>query len=309
MFYHQIYNFLGFNNIVKNIEDLIKNAIDIHFHIGPEVIPRKYNRIEDLIKNQAGKIKGIVLKNHFYPTSPFLKQTYNNKPILIGSVTLNNFSGGLNPESIYAASIISKRPIIVWFPTIDASNFLRKSDYEIPWEWVQKKEFKARLSKNIRGINILNKNKELTPQTKKILTAIKKTNAILATGHISWQESKVLADRALDMGIKKIIITHPIYQRINMPVKEQRKLARKGCFIEICYSMYYIDKIPMKGIASQIKIIGYKNIVLSSDVGQSFSPSPSQVLKEFGMLLIKEGITLNMLEYMMVKNPSEVVSI
>jgi hypothetical protein len=28
---------------MNSIENIVKNAIDLHFHVGPEVIPRKYN--------------------------------------------------------------------------------------------------------------------------------------------------------------------------------------------------------------------------------------------------------------------------
>ena len=105
------------------------------------------------------------------------------------------------------------------------------------------------------------------------------------------------------MGITKIIVTHPIYQRINMPVEVQKKLTALGAKIEQCYSMYSIDKIPVIKIARQIKEVGVKNCILSSDVGQLFSPSPSEALEIFGGLLQKEGITLTELQTMLVDNP------
>ncbi|MBI5123177.1 hypothetical protein HZA75_04950 [Candidatus Roizmanbacteria bacterium] len=292
------------------IDQIIKSSIDLHYHIGPEVIPRKFDDVISLIKNQNNKIRGIALKNHFYPTVPFIEKIKkNNNLILIGSVVLNNFIGGLNPEVIYAASLINRVPIIVWFPTISAKNFLEKTKYEIAPEWVNKKNFKARLSKDVKGIYILDQKNNLNKKTFEVLKAIKKTNSILATGHISWQESKKLVKEALSIGIRRIIITHPIYQKINMPINIQKKLGIMGCFIEICYSMYSIDKIPIDKIVFQIKKIGYKNIILSSDVGQKFSPDPGIALYKFSNLLLNEGITLNMLYKMLVENPKKVIGI
>ncbi len=292
----------------QSINQIIKSAIDLHFHIGPEIIPRKFNNVGELIKNIKGKLNGIALKNHFYPTTPFINGTKNNNELnIIGSIVLNNSVGGLNSEAIYAASILSNRPIIVWFPTISANNFLEKTKYEIAPEWVNEKDFKARLSKDVNKIYLLDQKGNLTKKTVEVLQAIKKTNSILATGHISSKETKELIKKAINIGVKKIIITHPIYQKINMPINDQISLVKKGCFIESCYSMYSIDRIPISKIAYQIRTIGPDNIILSSDVGQKFSPDPDMALKMFCKLLIKEGITLRMFYQMLVKNPKLIV--
>lgn len=291
-----------------NLREIIKKSIDLHFHIGPEIVPRKFNNVNQLIQSMNGRIKGIALKNHFYSTVPFIKEVKCPKNLfLIGSVVLNNSVGGLNPEAIYSASVLSNIPIIVWFPTINAKKFLDKTKFEIAPEWVNKINFKPRLAKDIKGIYIIDKNGKLNQKSIEILKVIKNTKSILATGHISAFESIKLVDKALKMGINKIIITHPIYQKINMTTVEQINLAKKGCFIESCYSMYSIDKIPIKKIAYQIKKIGPSQIILSSDVGQKFSPIPSQALFYFAKLLMREGITLDILYQMLVINTNKLV--
>lgn len=286
------------------LKDIIRQTIDIHLHIGPEIIPRKYT-VDTLIKDQAGKLGGAVLKNHFCATSPFLKK---GRLKLFGGIVLNNAVGGLNPQAVYAASIISNQPIMVWFPTINAENFLQKSEFEIAPEWVKKKGFAARKAKNVKLV-IVTKNGRITKKAIEVLRMIKRCKAVLATGHIAWKESVLLINKARKMGIRKIVITHPIYQRIDMPISVQKMLARKGCFMEQSYSMYAIDKIPIAEIAKQIKQVGSKSVILSSDVGQTFSPSPSQSLKEFTILLKKEGLTQNELFEMLVKNPRRLLGI
>jgi len=92
-----------------------------------------------------------------------------------------------------------------------------------------------------------------------------------------------------------------------MPIKIQKELASLGAFIEQCYSMYSIDKVPIEKIAKQIKTIGAKYCILSSDVGQKFSPSPSQALKISAKLLLKNGITIKELETMLVDNPRKII--
>ena len=293
---------------MNKLKEIVQQAIDIHVHIGPEIIPRKYTT-QELIRCEEGKIKGMVLKNHFYPSSPFIAESkLKTKLMLFGSIVLNNYVGGLNPEAIYAASLLLNTPLIVFFPTTNASNFLKKTDYEIAPEWVQRDDFTARRSSTIAGIWIL-KNNQLTKSTIEVLKSIKKTKSILATGHISAYETERLVEEAIKRSIKKIVITHPIYQKIDMSVAMQKKLSAKGCFIEICYSMYSIDKISISKIARQIRDIGIKNVILSSDVGQSFSPSPSEALKNFVKLLLNENFTYEDVCQMIVVNPTNLLNL
>lgn len=289
----------------KKIEEIIKQAIDIHYHVGPEIIPRKFD-IEQLTEKEEGRIGGFVLKNHFYPTCTMAINAKNSKMKLSGGIVLNNFVGGLNPEAIYASALLSSNPIMVWFPTINAENFLKKSKYEIAPEWINN-NFSARETKSVKGIKVI-ENGFITPDTLDVLNMIKECNAILATGHISWEESRLLAKKARSMGIQ-VAITHPIYQRINMPIKIQKELAEKGCFIEQSYSMYSIDKIPIEKIAQQITLVGSKSVILSSDMGQSFSPPASVALKRFCKLLMGEGIELDELYTMLVSNPRKLLGI
>ena len=286
----------------------VRQFIDLHVHVGPEVIPRKYT-VTSLVAEETGKIAGVAFKNHFYQTMPLVSAEETADIILVGSVTLNNYNGGLNPDVIYASAKISKLPIIVWFPTINADNFLKQSRYEIPPEWVGY-GFKSRLSGEVAGIKVVGDDGKLTEDTRKVLQAIKANDCILATGHISWQESRLVVNEAVKMGIKRIIITHPIYQLIDMPLEVQKELAQnKGVYIEQTYAMCLIDKIDVQKIASQIKELGAENCIISSDVGQMTSPSPSKALETFTELLEQEGITQDELRLMGETNPRKLLEV
>jgi hypothetical protein len=295
------------NNVLLQLKTIISQAIDIHVHIGPEIIPRKYT-VQDLLVDENEKITGCVLKNHFYPTAPLINSCNTKNLKCFGSVVLNSFIGGLNPEAIYASSLITQNKLVVWFPTISANNFLQQSTDEIAPEWVKKKGFLGRKAKEIRGIMIV-KNNQLTSEALSVLFAIKKTESILATGHISYKESHLLIQRALQLGIKHIVVTHPIYQKIAMPIQMQKELAKKGCFMEQSYSMYSIDKIPIEQMCKQIREVGCFSVILSSDVGQRFSASPSEALYRFGTLLLEKGFTINELYTMLVNNPRKLLSL
>lgn len=289
-------------------QNILQQAIDLHIHVGPEIIPRKFN-LPELLKLEKGKLKGVGVKNHFFTTCSMARPLEKEKcPFVVDSVVLNNYVGGFNPDIIYASAQLSPRPIIVWFPTLSAKNFLENEQFEIPPEWIGNNKIKNRKVDEKKWLSVANSQGELSSNIKEVLLAIKKTGAILATGHISWQESQRLINCAIkEFGIEKMIITHPIYQRIDMPIRIQKELANKGALIEQCYSMYSIDKIPIAKIASQIKMVGAKNCILTSDVGQAFGKSPSEALSDFVSLLNFEGISEEEIREMLNSNPARLV--
>jgi predicted TIM-barrel fold metal-dependent hydrolase len=120
----------------------------------------------------------------------------------------------------------------------------------------------------------------------------------------------LLVEEAVAMGIGRIIVTHPIYQRIAMPLEVQQELARKeGVYIEQCYSMYFIDDIPIKDIAMQIKAVGAEKCLLTSDMGQVNSPAPSVALRTFADLLKEQGLNEQELREMGEVNPRKLLGL
>jgi hypothetical protein len=294
-----------------NCQKILKQAIDLHVHIGPEIIPRKFT-LPELVNYERGKIRGMGVKNHFFPTTAMTKPSgRNDAPFVIDSVVLNGYVGGFNPDAVRACAELSEKPIIVWFPTLHAERFLRNQKFEIPEEWIDSKirgKLKLRPTENIKKLSVFDGNKRISGEVESVLSAIKEYGAILATGHISWQESYELVRFAVEnMGIGKIIVTHPIYQKIDMPVAVQKELAKLGVFMEHCYSMCSIDKIPLAKIVKQIKEVGADNCILSSDAGQVFAKSPSESLTDFILLLKQKGITKNEIETMLIRNPARLL--
>ncbi len=287
----------------KKLRNIIGQAFDLHVHVGPEVIPRKYT-VASLAQTETGKLKGCALKNHFYPTAALLPSEQDDFE-LFGSVVLNNAVGGMNPEAVFAASLVAPKPLIVWFPTINSEQFLKTNKYEIAPEWVEDKSLRLKSADETRAVRVTADGK-LLPETKQVIEMIAQVGGVLATGHIAAEESVLVARFARSLSVP-VIITHPIYQHINMNTTQQKKLAELGCFMEQPYSMYSMDKIPIAKIVQQIKVVGADSVILSSDVGQTFSPSPSEALMKFAKLLMAESITIKEVEQMLVKNPRKIL--
>ncbi len=286
----------------------IEDFVDMHVHIGPEPIPRRFT-LQELMDEEKGRIGGMVLKNHFYPTMPIVKSMRMPDGLtLIGSVVLNNYVGGLNPDAVYGAAKISELPLMVWFPTINAKNFLENSEYEIRPEWVGE-GFGSRLSKDVKGIGVLDGSGKLTAQAMEVLRAIKDNDCILATGHVSSEEARAMVTEALGMGIRRIVLTHPMYQLIDMPIDMQKELtAAKGVYVEVPYSMHSIDGISMSQLARNIREVGPERCIISSDTGQINRPSPSEIMADYVDRLKAEGIDDEALHKMGSTNPNKLIT-
>ncbi|MFH1055840.1 MAG: DUF6282 family protein [Candidatus Altiarchaeota archaeon] len=300
---------------MDGIDELLRESYDLHFHIGPDILPRKYT-VEELVKEESGKIKGVALKSHSFPTIALINALKDPKGMqLIGSVTLNYFMGGFNESAIYASSVMSKdNPIIVWFPTVHAENHLlkNKSKYEIPPEWVKDPNFKPRTKDDLKAIRVTEWSGKLIRKANHCLAMMQEMGCILATGHISWQESEKLVSESLDRGIPTII-THPMQKEIAMPIEVQRKLADKGAYIEYCYIMY-LDRdhpgdYPLQEQVRCIKEIGPERIVLTSDAGQKSNPGSSESLKQYINLLEQHGLEGKDFKVMLQDNPKKILGV
>jgi hypothetical protein len=49
--------------------DLLRGAIDLHCHSGPDIVPRSVTDIELAREGQAAGLRAVVIKNHHTPTA------------------------------------------------------------------------------------------------------------------------------------------------------------------------------------------------------------------------------------------------
>jgi len=297
-----------------------KPILDLHVHVGPEFLRRPYT-IRTLAEEAQLEFFGFAAKNHFQPTTAWVAMISNNYKIpIIGSVTLNKSVGGINPEAVRGAlsgfktnpqkSNRERGKFIVWMPTIHAeAHLIYNNRKDILSEWGCPKKYQYTYPKG-SGLTVLDKEDQnlLNKETRKVLEIIAKEDLILATGHLSAKEVELLLKKALNMGVKKIIVTHPFYKAINIPIEKQIELSKlKGVFLEICYSNLKIDKIPINSYVQLIKSAGSENIILSTDLGQIISKTVTEGWKDYFKLLKREGVSEDELIQMAIENPHKII--
>ncbi|VVB54505.1 Uncharacterised protein [uncultured archaeon] len=298
----------------KKIEEIVSESIDLHVHVGPDVLPRKYT-IEQLVAEEEGHLAGFCPKTHSFPPAAYVAEyltTHTTKMKIMGSVTLNYFIGGFNSSAVYAASQITKGPVMVWFPTVHAENHLKrsKSEFEIPPDWVKDPNFIPRKKTELKSIRVTDWNNRIFEKCDRVLSMMERMGCILATGHLSAEEGEVLILEALRRGIPSIY-THVIQRDVVLPVEQQKKIAAAGAIIEHSYIVWR-DRdnpgdYPFEEQVRQIHEVGPKHCILSSDCGQKHNPPPSQCLAEYIEHLTDHGLKEEDVRTMLIDNPRRIM--
>ena len=257
------------------VAELLVGAVDLHCHSGPAVFPRLLNHYEAMTEAAAVGFAAVVYKDHFYPGmahAQLLETLYPDTGVrLYSGVALNNASGGINPHAVDHAVKLGGK--IVWMPTFAAANHIDKSANET-------KNYPKSANPMLPPIplSVLDENGKLTKETNEVLDVIAAGDIILAGGHLSVDELKVLFPEAKRRGVKKMMVNHPTYV-IGCSDDDIRELTRLGVYMEHSICMFIPNQRgPAKWNASDlarlVDVAGVDMTILGSDLGLVNMPRP-----------------------------------
>lgn len=274
--------------------EILQGAVDMHVHAMPDFHPRMWNELDILKDAKNYGMRAIVSKSHYCINAD--RMALINSLVdgiqCFGGVVLNPPVGGFNPSAVEAAIKYGGKEI--WMPS-----FYTKAHIEnLPALKGSVKGPPGGMTLKIDG--------ELIPEMHEILDLIAKANVILGTSHCSADEIEVLVREALKHGVKKIIITHPQFLVPNMSLEKQLELTQKGAFVELCLycAMPISGCITMGGFAGVIKRLGPSRVVLATDFGQPFHPTPAEGMRIFCNGLMTAGVKKRDIEIMAKENPA-----
>lgn len=269
----------------------LKGVIDMHVHSNPDLRIRAYDDIELMEAGIRAEARAIVIKTHQGTTMDraYLCNRYNeivhggdNNFTMFGSITLNRVVGGINPVAVETALKLGAK--VVWLPTQSAKGHLEKMGQDV--------------SKCVE----VTRDGKLLPEVKEVLRLVKEHDAVLGTGHISPEESFIVVDEAKNMGIDKVVITHPEWWIVGMSMEDQLRLVKEyDVYLERCYAQNmgggaYKSNLPEN--VEVIKTCGYKNVMISTDGGQVENPHWEIALGEYLDYLADHGIPEDQIYYM-----------
>lgn len=264
--------------------EFLQGAYDLHIHTGPDVIPRKLTDSQAVEQAKREGMAGITLKSHVGSTAGRAASMNERYPDFrtVSGLVLNRQVGGLNPYAVEAFGKMNGD--IVWMPTMDAENF---------------RTFKGFSD----GITILTPEGEIKSEVIEILELIKKYDLVLASGHLSPDETVILMDKAAETGIRKLWITHITHPACSLSIEQQRHCAELGAMIEHSCGHIIEGQSTFEKSLREIRAVGAEHIILSSDTGQVKFPYPTIAFSWYLEELHREGITKEEICQMVHMNP------
>ncbi len=277
-------------------QELMKSAIDIHIHIGPD--PNRRRRVDGyeaaVLAREAG-MRGVVFKSHDYNTTPVAYTVQRMVPEveIYGGLSLDIEVGGLNPHAVEAAGKLGSK--IIWMPTFSSKNDMQKKN------------------RPDQGITIFDDGGKVLPVVEEILEIIKRFDMTLATGHLSTQEIFALLASAERKRIERILITHPLSKWVGptISIEDQKKMMRPGVFFEHCFTgcMPHSDRMDPRNIVEAIRAVGPEHCILSTDFGQITNPPPTEGMRMYIEMMMLLGIEGDEIITMIKTNPARALGL
>lgn len=271
----------------------VSGTVDIHTHVGPSPFDRRVDGYEAAVDAATAGMDAIVMKEHFLPTA--YATTYIDRSLerdgldvdVLGSTVLNYCNGGFNPFAVQAA--LDYGAAVVWGPTIDARNHAEQTgdlgaflDVEAGAEY-----------DDVDGITALDDDGTLRADVRLCIEKIANEDAVLALGHLSYEETHAMVEYAANLDHDKVVVDHPNYAVTDLDFDQQEELVALGAtlnfpFLAISPEYGYISEADL---ANNVREIGVDNCVLSSDVGQPANPGISESLGTLCDVMLAEGFS------------------
>lgn len=286
------------------ILELLEGAIDIHIHSAPDVYPRILNDLD--LARQASEMgmRAIVIKNHFFPTAGRARLVTDETGFQVfGGIALNGTLGGLNKQALEMSLKMGSK--IVWMPTLHAREFLQNKSHVA--------NLAGALNDDLQGIYLLDESGALKEEVYPLIDLIRDHGAVLATGHISIPEAKILVKEAAARGLKRIIVTHPMASFVNYSVDDMKEMLDLGA---TCLEHVFNDTtrqvghpITRQALFDGIKAIGAEHCIASTDSGQWLNPVPVQQMGIYMKDLMNHGFSSREIKTMAADNPARILDL
>jgi hypothetical protein len=280
----------------------LDRVIDLHIHTYPEIhldIPNAAYDHEWLAEAIAAGMRAVCLKSHYWPTTGNAHLLGCILPGIdvFGGIVLNSTVGGFNPLAVEVA--IGNGAKVVWFPTFSAKNDVERGGYS------------SRVASRYGTLappylQVIDAKGRLLPEVESILRIIAKAGVALATGHLSVAESMVLIRVARELGVERIILTHPLTSMVGASLEEQAQAAAMGALIEHCFlpTLPMHQRLSLDTLVESIRAVGARNCILSTDAVFAWNPTPPRMMQMFIETLTQKGVREDEIDMMSRQNPA-----
>lgn len=281
---------------------ILEGIIDMHVHCGPSIANRELDAADMLKEAEAAGYAGFLVKDHYFPsmlgTKMVEKHLGNGTCKVYGSMCLNNSIGLFNLKALDTARQMDAK--IVYFPTVSTKKHI--DDH-------QSKGFvgggKSKIDEE--PVSYVDENGNMDPAAIECLKYMVEHDMVLGTGHGTLWEVDHLVKKAVELGVKRILVNHPHYN-VGASYEDMKRWTDLGAYIELNVCVFVggskIGNVEDAVFKKIIDTVGVDRIIMDTDLGQVNNGSPVEGMFNYINLLEREfGVTEEEINIMTKVNP------
>lgn len=274
----------------------LAGVVDIHAHADPDTTPRSLDVFELARLYRDRGVRAMVIMNHSDPTAglAYLVRKQVAGLEVFGGIVLNHLIGGMNQHAVeHFINMEGGCGRIVYMPTTGSEHEVRQG------------------SNPAASFVPISSNGKLLPEVLDMLDFLAGRDLVLSTGHSSPAEIILLIREATERGIRRILVTNPLYWAISMSTEMMREAADLGAYIEFIY--YSVGRpgasVTLEDYARAIRAIGPERCILSSCGGQAWLPIHTFAWSELFRGMRENDISEAEIDAMAKANPARLLGL
>lgn len=287
--------------------DILKGILDIHVHAGPSVANREVDAADMLKQAATAGYRGFLVKDHYFPSCMGVKMVQEHCDSqgveIYSSMCLNNSVGLFNLMALDAA--INMGAKIIYFPTVSSKNHIDHHKGNFVGA--------GKMSVPETPVVYVDDQGVMMPAAVDCLKLMAEKDVVLGTGHGTAWEIDHLVEKALELGIKRILVNHPQFH-IGASYEQMSKWAGLGAYIEMNVCVFTsgskLGTLDDQVIAQMLKSVPLERLILDSDMGQRGNGSPVEGMYRFIHVLMERfGLSAEDIDLIAKKNPAHLLGV
>ena len=310
-------------------EPALKGAIDLHAHQDPDSngpsyaqAARSVDGVDLHTRAKAAGMRGFVIKQHLDQTAGlayYMRRLYPDFEFFGGMGSNLTTGAKVNPWAItHMTEMKGGWGRIVWMPSWDSEWSSHKITTRKPPSFIAvagcgNQPFWANYPKPCASGELLPEVKQAIQVIATAKTRDSNGDLVLATGHNSPEEVVLLVREAVRAGVKRIILTHPLLDSVDMNEAQIKEVIAMGPNVYAEFTSLFgtpnAAPATVKRYVAGIRAAGVERAFVSSDSGQVNAAYHPDALANAARALRAQGFTERELDLLFKINPATILGL
>jgi hypothetical protein len=235
----------------------VRDLVDVHVHSAPSLVPRHDDDRGTLDAARSVGITTVVLKAHEGSTA---ERAALLGPGAVGGVVLNSPVGGANPDAVTVAAALGGR--VAWLPTISSPAHQAAE---------RQPELTAHTGVRLSTVAVV-VDGEVLPAWLEVFDAVAAAGMVLASGHLTMDETIVAFTAARRRGVERLLVNHPLLPFLDWRDEHGPALQAIGARLEVGV---LADLLGGEGRTTEVLAASYPIdlLIFGSDLGHASYPT------------------------------------